>query len=356
MPAPTYRYHAFISHRPADNCAEGRRWADWLRHSLESVEVPGDVAGRRTPAGPIPSRLFPVFVSDDEDLTPAAREAIEQSRVMIVVCSPGAAQSTRVIEEIRLFKKTGRDRLLALIVAGDPDGRVAAGDCFPETLKYEVTKDGKVDREWRLRPLAVDVRTDGRGEGFTTAAALGAALEAGGDLAAGEIRVRVSDYAAKLDAARVRIVAGVLGVPPGELEKRDHGAQLSKLRSGRLRAVFAALVFALLAAAAGYFAWREIDRRQSLVQARSRSDELIGSIQHEMREKLEPIGQLALLAEVNERVTSHLTLAARDSDDPKLLAALATSLSDAVESHSARGDHASARKCAERRPVIPPRP
>jgi tetratricopeptide (TPR) repeat protein len=346
MAAPAFRYHAFISHCPADNRAPGRRWADWLRHELESFEIPADVAGRRTPVGPVPSRLFPVFVSGGGEMTREIEEAIEQSRVMVVVCSPGAAQSARIGAEVAHFKRSGRDRVLALIVSGEPDPRLPEDECFPDALKFDVAKDGTLDREWRLRAPAVDVRCDGGREGFTSAAAYGAVLESAGNFTPDEIRIRVADYTARLNAGRLRIIAGVLGVPPAELAKRDHAAQLRVLRRGRRRAHFVAALFAMVATAAGYFAWRENERRQALVDARTRSDALIASLQNGLREKLEPIGQHPLLADVNERITSHLTLATRDDENPKLLAALAASLGDAVEIHSARSEFSEALNAA----------
>ena len=40
------RYKAFISYSHADNQAQGRKWADWLHHSLETYQIPAELVGR----------------------------------------------------------------------------------------------------------------------------------------------------------------------------------------------------------------------------------------------------------------------------------------------------------------------
>jgi hypothetical protein len=36
----TKKYKAFISYSHSDNQGEGRKWADWLHHALETYEIP----------------------------------------------------------------------------------------------------------------------------------------------------------------------------------------------------------------------------------------------------------------------------------------------------------------------------
>ena len=76
--------------------------------------------------GPVPARFAPVF--RDRDDLPAAgnlndeiQAAIAGSHFLIVLCSPNAAASRWVNEEIRSFKALGRgSRILCLIVGGEP--------------------------------------------------------------------------------------------------------------------------------------------------------------------------------------------------------------------------------------------
>src|SRR2546429_302642 len=84
--------------------------------------------------------LRPIF-RDREDfaaghsLTELTIAALEASQFLIVICSPHAAQSQYVNEEVRRFKAMGRaEKVLALIVEGRPDD--PERECFPRALRY----------------------------------------------------------------------------------------------------------------------------------------------------------------------------------------------------------------------------
>jgi tetratricopeptide (TPR) repeat protein len=156
------RYRAFLSYSHRDE-----RWAQWLHRALERYRVPRRLVGQITEAGEVPARLAPVF-RDREELSSAAslsREvdaALDQSAALIVVCSPAAARSRWVNQEILAFQRLGRgERILCLIVAGDPAG---TGDerCFPEAL---LSARGDAADGDRKEPIAADVRPDGDGRG-----------------------------------------------------------------------------------------------------------------------------------------------------------------------------------------------
>ncbi len=111
------RYRAFISYSHADES-----WAKWIEAGIESYSVPRKMVGRQTKFGPLPSRVRPVFRDRDQlaagpDLSATIRGALCESLFLIVICSPKAAASTWVNEEIRLFKGMGlEDRILCLLV------------------------------------------------------------------------------------------------------------------------------------------------------------------------------------------------------------------------------------------------
>src|SRR3954453_18606101 len=93
----TCRYAAFISYRHVE---PDRRWAQWLHSALETYRVPKSlVRGRGLP--PRAGRGF----RDEEELPASAnlsasiREALEQSRYLIVVCSPRTPGSEWVNRE-----------------------------------------------------------------------------------------------------------------------------------------------------------------------------------------------------------------------------------------------------------------
>ena len=97
----------FISYSHKD-ARFGRR----LHRRLESYRVPRRLVGRETPRGPVPARLAPIFRDREElpaahDLSAEVRAALARSETLIVICSPNAAQSKYVNEEIRRFKMLG---------------------------------------------------------------------------------------------------------------------------------------------------------------------------------------------------------------------------------------------------------
>lgn len=155
------KYHAFISYSHVDT-----KWATRIQRALEAYRPPKAVRSKL----PIeaPRRLFPLFRDGDElptspNLGDNIRNALADSRFLIVVCSPDAARSRWVDEEIRNFKQLGRaDRILSLIVRGEPNATDKPGsdpddECFPAALRYDLTSQGELT-DHRVEPIAADVR------------------------------------------------------------------------------------------------------------------------------------------------------------------------------------------------------
>ena len=120
----------------------------------------------------------------DADLTSNIREALENSALLVVICSPRAVQSRFVAEEIRYFKELGKaHRILALMIDGEPNasedsakqssGLTAEMECLPEPLRRGVARsDGSIDWNARTEPIAADARPGGRPvQGWTNSAA-----------------------------------------------------------------------------------------------------------------------------------------------------------------------------------------
>jgi tetratricopeptide (TPR) repeat protein len=186
-----FQYRAFISYSHSDE-----RWARWLHRALESYRLPRRLVGRETAFGPVPERLAPVF-RDREELATATSlgetlaRALAKSASQIVICSPAAARSRWVNEEVLTFKRLGReDRIFCLVVAGEPGASARPGtideECFPNALIYRMGPDGELTVE-RSEPIAADVRPgkDGRND------------------------------------ARLKLVAGLVGVSLDELKRRE---------------------------------------------------------------------------------------------------------------------------------------
>jgi WD40 repeat protein len=126
------------------------------------------VVGRTIDDGVVPSRISPIFrdreeLSASSDLSKDITEALRHSRYLIVICSPNAVASRWVNEEINAFKRMGReDRILALIVNGEPNAHVAKGftaedECFPEAMRPVLLRSGDDTSVYKDR-LAADLR------------------------------------------------------------------------------------------------------------------------------------------------------------------------------------------------------
>ncbi len=232
------KYRAFLSYSHAD-----KTWADWLHKTLESYVVPNGLVGLETSAGSIPKRLFPIFRDREElpssaDLGGQIETALRQSLFLIVICSPHAARSRWVNEEILGFKRMGRsDRILALIVDGEPDADGEAGkdiqsECFPTALKFALGPDGALGKQ-KAEPLAADCRPEGDGS----------------------------------DNAKLKLIAGLLGVGFDTLRKRDAVARRRRLLN---RAAITAAVLVLLAGAAAglILQWQSAQQQRANALAR----------------------------------------------------------------------------------------
>jgi tetratricopeptide (TPR) repeat protein len=231
-------YAAFISYSHTD-----RRWARWLHRAIETYRLPQALRRARETQAPGSSRLAPVFLDREElssgsNLADSVRTALVRSETLIVVCSPAAASSRWVDQEIREFKQLGRgERILCLIVAGEPDATArnlpAALECFPPSLRYTI-KAGELTEVPAAEPVAADVRAGADARG----------------------------------AAKLKIIAGMLGVPLDELRQRD---QLRRQRRLALIGTIASAGCLVLAALAAY-AWvarNEAVRQRRLAEQKS---------------------------------------------------------------------------------------
>ncbi len=228
------RYVAFISYSHAD-----AGWARWLHRALEGYRVPAGFRDRAAAAGGRAGTLAPVFLDREElsssaDLATTVRSALEQSAALIVVCSPAAAASRWVNEEIRSFKALGREQhILCLVVAGEPGADVPGEDCFPAALRHRVV-DGQVSGLPAPEPLAADVRP-------------------GAD--------------SRRDAS-LKLVAALLGVSLDDLRQREQARRQRRLAIVASAATLGCVVLAALAATA-WLARLEADRQRALAEQKS---------------------------------------------------------------------------------------
>jgi tetratricopeptide (TPR) repeat protein len=126
------------------------------------------LVGEVTDRGTVPRRLTPIFKDRDElpsatDLGGLINAALADSAAQIIICSPRAAKSKYVNEEILAFKRLGReDRILCIIVDGEPNASDIPGreeeECFPPALRFRLGADGNLSAS-RTEPIAADART-----------------------------------------------------------------------------------------------------------------------------------------------------------------------------------------------------
>jgi tetratricopeptide (TPR) repeat protein len=201
------KYWAFLSYSHRD-----AKWGAWLHRALETYRPPKQLIGTVTPRGAVPKRLSPIFRDREElasatDLGASINEALSGSACQIVICSPSAARSKWVNEEILAFKRLGReDRIFCFIVDGEPNASdnpsQAEQECFPQALRYRLGADGELTST-RTEPIAADARPgkDGRAN------------------------------------AKLKLIAGILGVGFDALRQREQHRrqrQLLAIASGAL--------------------------------------------------------------------------------------------------------------------------
>jgi hypothetical protein len=215
--AVEYKYWAFISYSHADES-----WGHWLHQTVETYRLPRSLVGKPSRDGIVPRRLFPIFRDREElpisaDLGSNLKNALERSRYLIVICSPSAAKSRWVNEEIRYFKSSQtEERVLCFIVAGEPNAadkpHLQQEECFPDAARFRIGVDGALT-DIRTEPMAADARKQGDGK----------------------------------TKAKLKTVAGLAGVNFDDLKHRDQRRRFwQRLRLGSLMVTLTALIIGLV--------------------------------------------------------------------------------------------------------------
>ncbi len=224
MESITIKYRAFISYSHADTA-----WAKWLHRGLEGFRIDKDLAGRETATGAIPPSLRPIFRDRDDftaghTLNEQTQAALDASAALIAICSPSAAKSHYVNEEIRSFKSLYPKRpVIPLIVAGKPDDNEL--ECFPPALKFKLDAKGRITKK-RIEMLAADAREEGDGK----------------------------------DLALAKVIAGLLGLTSDDVFRRaDRERRAATRRKRRVQALFGVLAVLL---GTGLIGWLNQDYLQ----------------------------------------------------------------------------------------------
>ena len=246
-----HRYRAYISYSHKDET-----WAAWLHHALESYRVPRNLVGNKTGVGEVPKRIRPVFRDRDDlssatDLEQTVKQALADSDNLIVVCSPDAAASRWVGEEIRQFASLGRaDRIFCIIVDGEPEADGSVSACFPAALAEIGFQE----------PLAADVRKWADGK----------------------------------NVAKLKLIAGLLSIRLDELRQRD-------LQRRRKRHAVFGLGFLAVATLAVMTVFSQISEQHEREKA-----EQLATFIVDLGERLQSDADLETLALISSEALKHL--------------------------------------------------
>ncbi len=294
-------YRAFIAYSHRD-----KRWAAWLHRRLEFYRVPRHLVGRETAAGMVPRRLSPIFRDREElasadDLGERIARALEESDALIVVCSPAAARSKWVNEEILRFKRSGRAaRIFCLIVDGSPfaaeDSDKVAEECLPPALRYRQDEKGDLGTE-AAEPLAADVRPGGDGRTL----------------------------------ALLKLAAGLLCLDLDELRRRE------LQRRNRRWAAVAGIALVVMATTS-LLALEATIQRNAAERQRAQAEGLVGFMLGNLLTELQPIGRLDLLDLVGKRSLAYYTAQNPDSLDADSLTRRARALRLIGQVYDLRGN------------------
>lgn len=303
-----FAYRAFISYSHRD-----KDLAQRLHRAVESYRIPAKLVGRVTAVGETPRRLRPIFRDREElpasgDLSAELSAALRQSQFLVVICSPAAAASRWVNEEILQFKRVHGDaRVLAVVADGEPYASDVPGredrECFPHALRYRMGRDGVLS-DVRAEPIAADVRREGDGPRLATQ----------------------------------KLIAGLTGLKLDELVQRETQRRIAQMTVVATGAVMGMVVTGGLAFYANSLrleanAQRAIAQREAAA-ARAAADYLVGTFElsNPATENPRTITALTILGRSAERARREL------ADQPAIQARLIATLARAYNNLGLLGE------------------
>ncbi len=191
--------------------------ANKLAESIRRYRLP---SGTVLPDSGLDYRRVYVEVSG-RDFDDEAREILDHSRFLAVLCSPETRKSSFVLDRLAYFRETGKDdNIIAVIVRGEP------ADSFPESFIEKKTVQKilpdmtVVERVETIEPVASDLRAETR-----------------------------QRWKEALSYETVRIIASVLGLHPDDLEQRH------RMRRRKAVVTLVSVIAAVCLGAAAIFAY-----------------------------------------------------------------------------------------------------
>lgn len=210
-----FKYDAFISYRHTDL---DKYVAENLHKVLETYELPKNLKEKLGINGRTIKRVF-----RDQDELPLSSnledpivDALNQSKYLIVICSPRLKESLWCRKEIETFKKIrGRKNIFCVLIEGEPE------DSFPEEVLFEekivTDKNGKKKKEKEyFEPLAADVRG-----------------------------IDKKDILKKIKQEKLRLVAPMYNLDYDDLKQRHRQRRIKRIITTSIIASFAFFLIAL---------------------------------------------------------------------------------------------------------------
>jgi tetratricopeptide (TPR) repeat protein len=241
-------FAAFLSYSHADEAVARK-----LQRELETYRLPSNVARTRGDKQAGERRIGRIFrdradFAAASSLTDAIRNALAQSRALIVLCSPDARASEWVAAEIRLFRELHPTApVLAMLLRGEP----------VEAMPAQLLTDGG-------EPLAADLRPGGDG----------------------------------WKLAFLKLVAALVGTPLDALIQRDAQRRLR-------RVTFVTVIASVVAIAMMAMTALAISARNEARAQRAQAEGLVDYMLTDLRTKLRGVGNLSVMSAVNDRAMDY---------------------------------------------------
>ncbi len=262
------RYRAMISYSHRDERVAAR-----LHRALERWTAPRRLVGRETAMGAVPARLGPIFrdredLSSASDLSARVSAALERSECLVVICSPAAAGSRWVNQEVLTFKRQhGEEKVFCLIVAGEPGASLMAGredeECFCAALRFRLGVDGELS-DIPAEPIAADARPDKDGWGL----------------------------------AKLKLVAGLLGLELDEIRQREQQRRQRRMALITVSSLAGMLLTGALAFNA-HLAGQRAERRHA------QAEDLIGFMLGDLYQRLFAINRLDVYTAIGDKAMDY---------------------------------------------------
>ncbi len=336
MPAENPRYLAFISYSRSDNEHEGRRWADWVKETIERFPIPINYLDPESTALH-PSRLSREVFLDQSYITAGGElrsklnQHLQDSEFLVLLCSPRSAASEYVAFEINHFKESGKWHKIIPVVIDGNDSPASSGGCWvPGNLPDAAPGDpadgspsGKqagslVYADFRVK----EKRTDDSvlvSAGWTDPAFYEKLLKKEAAHSEPDWQKLAASYRKSHSVAKYALLGALFGMEPRQLAEdsllEENERRRRKIREHRIKAAIYGMVALVMTGMAmiAFHSYRvaERERRKSerslqlIGDAHEDASRLVSDVLIDLRSNLEPDGKEGAFGSAKRIVDEH---------------------------------------------------